>query len=453
MPTRTLRRFVPLLIVAAVVGPTGGLGAPAGQSATPAAPPAAAGASAPMQPSYDVLRVQQAGGVVPYRIWWEWVPLLVTTPDGGAWAFFSADTTAAADGGTRRGRLFAARFDPQAGAWLAAAPMPGGEIQFGPAAAVDRAGTVHLVYSDRAAATPEAFATLVYTHTDGAGSWTPPVPVAPEPNAGHQMTPALGIDGADRLHVVWRDQRAVAPEARAAQPANADVFASDLVDGAWSAAVPVDPRPSPDLHAGWPQLAVDGERLVAVWSVYQADDLLSPVRVEWNTRPLGDPAEWSAPTTLLERDGGDTGGRAIDLASDPRGGLVLVHGRTAGTTTDLFLRRLAPAAAEWGAERPLGSGDFGYLPTLGVGPTGTAYVAYNDGHDQEVEVGALAIPPDDRAPLPPPQVLTPGEDGQHARPSAAVDADGRLWVLYVHAAVGGTDATEIRSLRGAQLGL
>ena len=221
MPTGTTRLTVALLALGMLLGGPKALGAQGDQPAVPAAPP---------QPSYDVIRLQHDGAALPYNVFTEWLPLLVTTPDGGAWAFFSAQARTTDGLGSRR--LYASRFDPAAGVWLPAAALPGGEIQFGPAAAVDKTGTVHLVFSDRAKAAPDAMARLVYTRTDGAGGWIAPVEVAPHADAGHQMMPALALDGDDRPHVIWRDQRNLPPEIRAIQAANADVFVSDLIDGA-----------------------------------------------------------------------------------------------------------------------------------------------------------------------------------------------------------------------------
>ncbi len=51
-----------------------------------------------------------------YRVWEEWVPEVVTTPDGGAWVFFTAQIRTS-EGNTDR-RLFASRFDPELKVWL-----------------------------------------------------------------------------------------------------------------------------------------------------------------------------------------------------------------------------------------------------------------------------------------------------------------------------------------------
>ena len=165
------------------------------------------------QPAYDVFRVDDNGIGRAYRVWEEWVPEIVTTPDGGAWVFFTAQIRTQ-DGNTNR-RLFASRFDPELRVWLPARRMGSSTTQFGASAVVDSQGVVHLVYSNRAGDSSEAWSQLVYQRFVN-GAWTDPVPVAPHPDAGHQMLASLAIDEHDGLHVVWRDQRFVTPEARAA---------------------------------------------------------------------------------------------------------------------------------------------------------------------------------------------------------------------------------------------
>lgn len=434
--------------ISAQEAPTGTLtAAPVAGAATPASP-----GSPPL--SYDGLRVERDGVPVPYGVWSQWAPLLVATPDGGAWAFFTAETGDVA--GPGRLRLHAARYDPGRAGWLPARAMPGGEVQFGPAAAVDRAGAVHLVYADRGRDAADAFATLVYSRSDGAGGWTPPVPVSPDPNAGHQMMPSLAVDGDDRLHLLWRDQRTLPADRRAASAANADVLASDLVDGTWSAPVPVNDRPEPDLNAAWPHLVVDGDRLVAAWSIYKGvtpAELEKPaVRVEWSSRPVGG-GSWATPTPVVQREDGEIGGLLLDLAADPRGGTVLVYGRSFRTgdepTVDLFLRRLPAGAGRWEADTPLLSGDLGYFPTLAVGRDGTLFVAFNHGRNRAVEVGAIALGPDAARPGPL-QIPTTGEEGEHGRASLALGADGRPWVVYMHGAAD-SRTIELRSSRSLEL--
>ncbi len=464
MPTgRRGPRSLPALLIATAVllGSVGGLAAQSEPTpvtveaqATPADSPAAL-APTGLQPSSDALRVAQDGQLLPYRVLAE-PPALVTTPDGGAWAFFTARARRPEAVGAWR--LYGARFDPRSKVWLPAEALPGGQIQYLPAAVVDSVGTVHVVYSDRASDAADAVSVLVYTRSNGTGGWETPVSVAPDPNAGHQMMASLALDGEDHLHVIWRDQRAVAPEQRAASAGFGDLFVSDYVDGGWSTPTQVYERATPDVNAGYPFLAVDGDRLVAVWSVYRGttrEELERPAaRVEWSTRPLRDPVRWANPKTLIERGDGEVGGFLVDVATDPRGGLAMAYGRLfrAGdqTSNDVFLRRLDAGAEEWGADARLTSGDRGYVPSVAVGADGTTYVVFNSGRDNAAEVGAVLIP-SGSAPPTSPIVLTQDQSGVQARGTVVIGADGQPWVLYLHANVSNPNETEVRCLRGARL--
>ena len=186
-------------------------------------------------------------------------------------------------------RLFASRFDPEqkslARRHAAWAPALRNSAQ---RPAVDSQGVVHLIYSNRVGDGAEAWSQLVYQRFVN-GSWTDPVPVAPHPDAGHQMLASLAIDAHDGLHVVWRDQRFVSPEARATLATNADLLSSDLVEGEWTEPTLINNREAPDVNPGWPHLVADGDRLVVVWSIYRgttAEEMRSAARVDWSTRPL-----------------------------------------------------------------------------------------------------------------------------------------------------------------------
>lgn len=423
---------------------------------TPAAgqPPAATPAPLPLvtvpQPSFDVLRLEHNGIVVPYNVWFDWLPVLKTTPDGGAWVFFSAQAKLPDGVGPRR--LYGARFDPVQQVWMPARALPGGDLQFGPTVAVSSTGVVHVVYSDRDTAVNSNISTLLYTYTTEDGSWADPVAVAPDPNAGHQMMPSLAIAPDDSLHLIWRDQRAISQELRDAMPANADLFASDLIDGAWTEPVPIGTRLEDDINAGWPHLAVDGDRLVAVWSVYKgttSQEMLTATRVDWSARPLADPAGWATPASLIEPDDRDVGGRQIELKADPTGGVMLLYSRYYPTSLDMYLRKLPAGSNEWGEDLPVSSGDFGYLSTLAMGEDGTAYIVFNAGRDRSVKIGGLQVKPGATGPFPV-HILTPGEAGLQVRAASTVSSDGRLWIAYFFGEQGSNIATEVRTLRGAR---
>jgi hypothetical protein len=399
------------------------------------------------QPAYDVFRLEEGGIARAYRVWEEWVPQIVTTPDGGAWTFFTAQAKLEDGYGDRR--LFAARFDPDLKIWLPAQAMGSGGTQFGASAVIDSDGIVHLVYSALASDRGDAWSQLVYTRFQD-GAWTEATPIAPDANAGHQMLASLAIDHADGLHVVWRDQRFVSAEAREALPSNADLLTSDLVDGAWTEPVQLNERVAPDVNPAWPNLVVDGDRLVAIWSIYRGtteDEMKSAARVEWSTRPLDLSSGWSKPQTLFERQGGDAGGRLIDLTADPRGGAVVIFGLYNRSNNDLYLQRLEPEGDAWSDPILVSSGDYGYLPVATVARDGTIFAVFNNGRNRDVDIGGLVT---DAAGVGAGAVsLTPAEPAVSARASITLDQDGVPWVVYMHQPLGSSNVTEIRSVRAA----
>ncbi|MCC6315617.1 MAG: exo-alpha-sialidase, partial [Thermomicrobiales bacterium] len=334
---------------------------------------------------------------------------------------------------------------------------PGGDVQFGPAAVVDGAGIVHVVYSASSAGDPANSATLMYARISADGEISDPVSVAPDANAGYQMMPAIAADPDGGVHLIWRDQRLVSSEARAEHPANANLFVSDLVDGTWTAPVQLT---EPDTADGagtadaWPHLALQKDRLVAVWSIYSGatdEAMKSASRIEWATRPLDNPTGWSEPVMLLEQTDGEIGGRLIDVAGNADGQIAAVYGAFARTTNALMLRRLDPGAADWSPEIALSGGDFGYMPSIAVAPDGKLFIAFNAGRNKNVEVGGMAVPAGADKPIGPVS-LTPAEDGLQARAVVAVTASGVPWIVYMHQPIGSNTATEIRTLRGFDVG-
>lgn len=397
------------------------------------------------QPAYSVLRIDDNGIGRAYRVWEEWVPQVVATPDGGAWVFFTAQ--ARADEGYGPRRLYATRFDPDVKTWQSATPIGNEATQFSASASVDSNGVVYVVYSERALSGDNTWSKLVYQRFDQ-GAWSDPSLIAPDENAGHQMLATLSIDPSNGLHVIWRDQRLVSPELRNALPVYADLLASDFTDGAWSTPTPVSVREAPDLNPAWPRLVADKERLVAIWSLYQGttpDEMKSAASVEWSMRDLAPGSAWTQPQTLFIRDAGDAGGRLIDMAADPRGGVAAVFGFFNRGVNDLYVQRLEPDAEAWSDSRLVASGDFGFLPTVAIANDGTMYVVFNNGRNRDVDIGGLKIAPDGTTAGP--VTLTPGEGGITARANIALDQDGVPWIVYMQQPVGATNVAEIQTTR------
>jgi hypothetical protein len=421
------------------------------QEGTPIPPePTPFPGTAAAQPSYDTLRVEEDGKIVPYHVFVDWLPSLVTTPDGGGWIFFGAQARTADGMGPRK--LYAGRFDPDLGVWLPATAMPGGIAQFGPAAAVDSAGVVHVVYSD-VAEPGELGSTVVHTQRTPDG-WSPPTAVAPDPNAGYQMMADIAIDGEDGVHVLWRDQRFATQGERAAHPANGgDLFSAGLVNGKWSAVSKVMERPTPESVAGWPHLTANGSRLVAVWSIYAGtsdEDMESAQRVEWAVKPIAE-SNWPASKVMIERPSGtrDVGGRLLDVAADATGGVVVVDGSYERAHNDLSLRKLLDGDAGWSEPLSVGAGDYGYLPSVAVRQDATVFVAFNAGRNRNVEIGGIALRPNGTADAP--VTFTAAEDGLQVRAFTAVSATGAPWVGYMHVPEGESSVRELRIVREANL--
>ncbi len=397
------------------------------------------------QPSYSVLRIDDNGIGRAYRVWEEWVPQIVATPDGGAWVFFTAQ--ARSDEGYGPRRLYATRFNPDLETWESAKPLGNEATQFSATAGVDSSGMVHVVYSERALSGDDTWSKLVYQHLDD-GVWSEPALIAPNENAGHQMLATLAIDQADGLHVIWRDQRFVDADLRNTLPVYADLLSSDLTADGWSEPSPVSVREAPDLNPAWPRLVADKDRLVAIWSLYQGttpDEMKSAASVQWSVRDLTPGGTWSQPETLFVRESGDAGGRLIDMAADPRGGVAAIFGLFNRGVNDLYVQRLEPGSTAWTEPRLVASGDFGFLPTTAIARDGTMFVVFNNGRNRDVDIGGLQIAPDGTTAGP--VTLTPGEGGVTARANISLDSNGVPWIVYMQQPVGATNVAEIQTAR------
>ncbi|MFM8595199.1 MAG: hypothetical protein ACKOCK_12555 [Chloroflexota bacterium] len=405
-------------------------------------------AEAAPQPSYDTLRVVDGTSALPYHVWIDWLPAVVTTPDGGGWTFFGAQARAEEGLGPRQ--LWASRFDPVAGVWLPAFPVPGGQAHFGPAAAVDGTGVVHLVYADVEDVNAKA-STLVHVAIQPDGTWSDPTPIAPSEDAGFQMMPSLAIDAENVVHVVWRDQRFVSGDDRDSHPANADLLSAEFADGAWSSPLRVMERD--DAHVvTWPHVVVDGDRLIAVWSVYGGTDdesMKSAMRIDWASKPLASDAAWSAPAAAVEESEGSIGGRQVELVEQPDGGAILLYGVYERAKNDLRRMSMASGAESWGEASTVFVGDYGYMPDAVVGADDALTIVFNIGRNKNLEVGATVVDADGVGS--PAVSLTPAEAGLQGRASVALTEDGVPWVVYMHQPDDETAATEIRALRGAVL--
>ena len=417
------------------------------------------GVNRPNEIEREIFEVAWNGGATTgaYFPWTDWSPVILRLPNDGAIAFFSAEepqgdpaTPTPAESLTRK--LLFAVYDPATGTWGTAEPVPGGgNLQFGVSGVVDSHGRVHIVFSDRQVDAPAALSTLKYMVRETTGTWTRPENVGANSRAGHQLSPSLAIDGDDTLYIVWQDQRRFEEEMRAASPANADVFFSFKPEGSdWTTPAPVNEHSDAET-TNRPLLAVDGNRLVVVWSVYQASVLTAAIRVDWSYLELSDLGETAAETTwatalpLIAGRGEAFGGRLLDLEADPTGGVVFVFGRQ-NNDTFLFLRRLPVMSTEWSGDILLTFGDRGAYPSLTIGADGTAYVVYSLGSGENVDIGGVALPA--RSVTPGPEViLTGGRTGLQGIPGITTDVTTLPWVIYLVQNEGSTRADSVEAIR------
>jgi hypothetical protein len=374
----------------------------------------------------------------PYTPWVEWTPLILSLPDGGAIAFFSAEAQSAnpatpTPSERLERRLYFALYDPKTGTWNVAQPLPGGgRLQFGVSGVVDSTGRVHIVYSDRKADTPSSVSVLKYMVRDTNGTWSEPQDVAPSAQAGHQLSPSLAIDANDTLYVAWQDQRGFSDEERRASPSNSDVYAVEKpANGVWSAPLPINAHTANEI-ASRPLLAVDGNRVVAVWSVYDTQlGTGSAARIDWSQQLFGEDGQtWQKPVTMIAGRGESFGGRLLDLKADPTGGVIFVYGRQS-TDTFLFMERLPAGSDEWSSDILITYGDRGTFPVLTVAKDGTAYVVYNIGTGDRVDVGSVAVAPNSITPGPEVNLTVDQKTGAHGRPAVTTDITSLPWVVYI----------------------
>ena len=196
-------------------------------------------------------------------------------------------------------------------------------------------------------------------------------------------------------------------------------------------------------------LAADGDRLVAVWSGYDiAVGLGTAVALMWSWRRIADPSGWSVPQPIFDRGSDLIGGRFLDLASLPPGGVALVYGRkVSGGDNQIFVQYLDVDSDIWNQPILLVTGDRGSYPQIACAADGTLYVVYNLGSGIVVDVGAFSVGPG-LSYIGQESNLTASEDGIQGIASVSVDAAGRPWVIYFHQPLGEV-VTEARVLANA----
>ena len=176
--------------------------------------------------------------------------------------------------------------------------------------------------------------------------------------------------------------------------------------------------------------------------------------MEWASRPLdAADVDWTSPQTFANGRGDSFGGKFVDMAADPTGGVVVTYAR-AGTDTFLFMKRLLPGAMAWSDDMLVAFGDRGAFPTVAVNANGDVFIGYNavtgtfgDGAGLVIDVGATAV--GYRSLEPGPEVIVTRDDpNSQGRSVIAMDITGRPWFIYF-GEIPGFVSTQVGALRNA----
>jgi len=135
---------------------------------------------------------------------------------------------------------------------------PAGTIQIPGSIAVDDGGNAYAVWADRR----NGHADIYFSYRPAGGAWSAGERVNDDAGAAEQWDPAIAVDGAGNIYVIWQDNRG----------GNYDIYSScRLIGGSWGTNVMVNDD-ADEANQATPALAVHGDRLVAVWQDWRSGD-------------------------------------------------------------------------------------------------------------------------------------------------------------------------------------
>jgi hypothetical protein len=260
--------------------------------------------------------------------------------------------------------------------------------QGNPAIAVDRDGTLYVVWSDNRTGGEDDDIFFTMSRNKG-GSFTRNMKLNDDAPKGPQSHPTIGIDGKGRVYVAWEDFRNGQP----------DIYFTRSLDGGKSFAanrrVNDDPGAAPQIS---PSIAfAGGDQVLIAWSDFRHSSV---------TLPPPSPATGEQYRWELAR----TGNSDIYYARSGDGGLTFSPSRRinddAGEATQAF-------------------------PSLTANADGQVALAWEDFRDGESQVYMVKSTDGGQNFTPNVRVNDDGEnDAGHFHPSVAVDAHGRAYVIW-----------------------
>lgn len=274
------------------------------------------------------------------------------------------------------------RPDPTALGWSLPAVVNDdgrGVVQFDPAITVDASGALHAAWLDfRDGA--GVFGLYYSRRAAGAAGWTANQRVSDLVGPVCRDDADIAVDRGGGAHVVWSDYREVDP----------DVYISTLPAGgtAWSPPRRVNDDGTQTIQ--WsPAIAADGAGGVyVVWSDYRdgQSDIYAARR--------GPDGAWQ-PSRRVNRDPAGVQERPA-IAAAPSGEVFVAWADQRDDAGDIYVARLAPGAADWGAPVRLNT-DAGTArqadPALGIDRTGAVTAAWHDERDGVGAVWAARLAP------------------------------------------------------------
>jgi hypothetical protein len=240
-----------------------------------------------------------------------------------------------------------------------------------PQIAVHRRDHVVAVWSDDRSGDADVYAASLLPPP---GGWGPAVRISDNPPGMQQVNPAVAVDPAGTVYVVW--------EERTTEPERSELrWATRPANGAWTVSRSITPPGPKDER--WPSLALDQDGgLHLVW----ADLRPTGSVISWSLLPSGD-SGWQ-PTRQVSAPAGP-GTEAPTEPDVAVGAMGTVHVvwqdyRAGETDPDIYMALRPRDTAQWMPDQRVNQGGAGSAqsePSVALGADGTVFVVWTDERD------------------------------------------------------------------------
>lgn len=314
--------------------------------------------------------------------------------------------------------------------WRAAQRLPSGWSNMtgdAPAVVTAHSGAAVVAWSgsDHAFATMSAGASAtadIWLAQQGAsGEWNPPVRIDDDPGRNAQLSPALAIDGRDRIEASWEDAR----------NGDSDIYFAEVTGGRGAAnrRVNDDPGKAPQ---GAPAVAVHSEGIVEVLWV----DLRSGVSEIYEARRTAG-GEWSANARLASAgiDVFAAPAVTVDEAGNFYAAWIAYPACTrAKGETGSLMAAVRPKGGSWGVPVVVRTGLAGgkeSRPVITADSGGRVYLAWEERAGSGISVYLATRTALGR--WSEPQSVAGSPTGRLGKPALTVDAAGQVYLANVAA--------------------